>query len=84
MTTSANMAKRFVAPTFSSVPQTVSFAQDGVIPPIRYASLGETGFAQSRETALEIVEDVFDVLGADGQTDRALVMPWSSSSSGVS
>ena len=56
MTTSANMAKRFVAPTFSSVPQTVSFAQDGVIPPIRYASLGETGFAQSRETALEIVE----------------------------
>ncbi len=37
-------------------------------------SLGPTGSAKGFEAALQIVEDVLDVLGADGQADGALVL----------
>ena len=36
-------------------------------------SLGQAGSAKGFEAALQVIEDVLDVLGADGQADGALV-----------
>ena len=36
-------------------------------------SLGQAGSAKGLEAALQVIENVLDVLGADGQADGALV-----------